>query len=265
MNNETNENYSIVSELFWIDNRFTGKTETALICFRIRMTKQFWTYKPETIASMFGISVRHVNRIYQKMKDCDIMDADGKIIYDESKHREIIKSQQGTCRSQVMDLEVPSSGPSGPKIRTCRSQVMDLEVPSSGPSGPKSIPNSPMKTEFSKESIKEIIKESIKENSKETLNNKENPFDIFVKKGKDEGLKFEHSLPADITEFDIIMHAIESGEEYEVVQSNTETKKLGYHYEKNKHGIWYGIKETVYNERKEFYIKEYKKLLLQQS
>jgi len=243
MNNETNENYSIVSELFWIDNRFTGKTETALICFRIRMTKQFWTYKPETIAGMFGISVRHVNRIYQKMKDCDIMDADGKIIYDESKHRDIIESQQ----------------------RASKPQVMGVDAPSLGLQSPKSIPNSPMKTEFSKESIKEIIKESIKENSKETLNNKENPFDIFVKEGKDEGLKFEHSLPADITEFDIIMTAIENGEDYEVVQSNRETKKLGYHYEKNKHGIWYGIKESLYNEMKEFYIKKYRELLLQQS
>ena len=61
------------------------------------------------------------------------------------------------------------------------------------------------------------------------------------------------------------MTAIENGEEYEVVQSNTETKKLGYHYEKNKHGIWYGIKESLYNEMKEFYIKKYRELLLQQS
>ena len=129
-------------------------------------------------------------------------------------------------------------------------------------------PVSPMKTPVLLDSILDNSLDTLSETELETnkkVYDKENPFDIFVKEGKDEGLKFEHSLPADITEFDIIMTAIENGEEYEVVQSNTETKKLGYHYEKNKHGIWYGIKESLYNEMKEFYIKKYRELLLQQS
>ena len=185
------------------------------------MTKQFWTYKPETIAGMFGIGVRQVNRIYQKMRDCGIMDADGKIIYDESKHRDIIESQQ----------------------RASKPQVMGVDAPSLGLQSPKSIPNSPMKTEFSKESIKEIIKESIKEDSKETIK-KDKMAELL-----DDMITNTEDYKKEVSTEDIIKKAMDNNSEV-VSCYNISTQKVGYVYYRSKSNIFLGVSEADYEKYK---------------
>ena len=242
----SNAKQYIKLEFSTLENTDLSYSEMIMLSY-IKGFEVLYNIKPETIAEKLSMKLSTVKANITSLKK--------KGLWLQSRNLDL-ESRNLDSEDRNLDLE---SRNLDEKSRNLDEKSRNLAI---------ITPVSPMKTPVLLDSILDNSLDTLSETELETnkkVYDKENPFDIFVKEGKDEDLKFEHSLPADITEFDIIMTAIENGEEYEVVQSNTETKKLGYHYEKNKHGIWYGIKESLYNEMKEFYIKKYRELLLQQS